>query len=630
MATETDNASLLLYRVGPVLCCAPSLPVLAIITPPDLTRPPGTTPAAPGIFRHAGRIVRGIDLRIRFGVDEADRRHPGRTVVCDLATGSVGFWVDEIIEVIPRPEQGWGPLPALLPRGIFSRTLLLKKRIHLYAEFAALLRLPEQGYLRAYIEELQAHNQDHNQDATRQATRPSPAARTASAASAERRPPPIGTSAAMAPTPTAAVISDRTTAHQQTQTPGSSFSGSVGKARGEDQRPPRHTPAIPTAHAASVARATDHSRKSVDDIGKGSSNVTPRVVSPSPPQATARAATPQTERSKSRDTSRTKKPDHPPLSRTRATPARHTLNTLHVERPTPSAPAPMVNSQHPVASTPAASSHAGTWLLGVVLLCLVTGIGGLVWIYQHPARDDTQHTHLTAQHALQLDVQESTPAPTTTPEPEPDSLSTHEPVAPLNVTPDSDTDRDPPPTGVTVADTLIDTRHAVAPPTPASEPVSEGQVSIEKDQLGITIVIDTEPDTALFRTHTETPLPNPQPESAESNQASEETQTLPTDDETRLDTKHTSVQPKTNTPVSEPEPTANPNIMTTRDEQITHIVVKGDTLWHIAIRYVNDPYRYPELARLSNIHNPDLIYPGDRVRIIKRVKQRVTSPRATP
>ena len=50
--------------------------------------------------------------------------------------------------------------------------------------------------------------------------------------------------------------------------------------------------------------------------------------------------------------------------------------------------------------------------------------------------------------------------------------------------------------------------------------------------------------------------------------------------------------------------------------EIIHIVVKGDTLWHIAEFYIKDPYRYPELAKLSSIKNPDLIYPGDKVRII--------------
>jgi len=48
---------------------------------------------------------------------------------------------------------------------------------------------------------------------------------------------------------------------------------------------------------------------------------------------------------------------------------------------------------------------------------------------------------------------------------------------------------------------------------------------------------------------------------------------------------------------------------------ITHVVVKGDTLWDIAETYVKDPFRYPELAELSKIKNPDLIYPYELVRI---------------
>jgi hypothetical protein len=42
----------------------------------------------------------------------------------------------------------------------------------------------------------------------------------------------------------------------------------------------------------------------------------------------------------------------------------------------------------------------------------------------------------------------------------------------------------------------------------------------------------------------------------------------------------------------------------------THTVVEGDTLWAIAKRYLGDGSRYPEIAQLNNIENPDLIYPG--------------------
>ena len=52
--------------------------------------------------------------------------------------------------------------------------------------------------------------------------------------------------------------------------------------------------------------------------------------------------------------------------------------------------------------------------------------------------------------------------------------------------------------------------------------------------------------------------------------------------------------------------------------EITHVVVAGDTLWDIAAHYLGDPFQYPALARLSRIHDPDLIYPGDIIRIIPK------------
>jgi chemotaxis signal transduction protein len=44
-------------------------------------------------------------------------------------------------------------------------------------------------------------------------------------------------------------------------------------------------------------------------------------------------------------------------------------------------------------------------------------------------------------------------------------------------------------------------------------------------------------------------------------------------------------------------------------------VVKGDTLWHIARRFTGNPFNYPRIARDSDIKNPDLIFPGQKVLI---------------
>ena len=59
----------------------------------------------------------------------------------------------------------------------------------------------------------------------------------------------------------------------------------------------------------------------------------------------------------------------------------------------------------------------------------------------------------------------------------------------------------------------------------------------------------------------------------------------------------------------------------TGENEHSHIVMKNDTLWEIAKRYLDDPFRYLELAERSRINNPDRIYPGDVVRIINKNKQ---------
>ncbi len=42
----------------------------------------------------------------------------------------------------------------------------------------------------------------------------------------------------------------------------------------------------------------------------------------------------------------------------------------------------------------------------------------------------------------------------------------------------------------------------------------------------------------------------------------------------------------------------------------TYTVVSGDTLWAIAEKFLGDGNRYPEIAKLNNIPNPDLINVG--------------------
>lgn len=48
-----------------------------------------------------------------------------------------------------------------------------------------------------------------------------------------------------------------------------------------------------------------------------------------------------------------------------------------------------------------------------------------------------------------------------------------------------------------------------------------------------------------------------------------------------------------------------------------YVIQKGDTLWAIATRYLGTGNRYPEIfeANREVIKDPDLIYPGQKIRI---------------
>ncbi|AZK48788.1 LysM peptidoglycan-binding domain-containing protein [Paenibacillus lentus] len=47
----------------------------------------------------------------------------------------------------------------------------------------------------------------------------------------------------------------------------------------------------------------------------------------------------------------------------------------------------------------------------------------------------------------------------------------------------------------------------------------------------------------------------------------------------------------------------------------THVVVKGETLWSICKKYLGNGAKYPEIAKLNGIKNPNIIHVGQVIRL---------------
>ena len=597
MAQLADNNALLIYRIGPVLCCAPTLPIETLIPPPALTRPPGSSASQPGIFRHDGKLVRLTNLRQLFGVETQDRSQPGQIIICQLNDRYIGLLVDDVIDVITTPANGWGALSASLSGGVFSKSLLLEGRIHLYTEFEKLLQVRHTGFLKPWIEHLhkkeKASLKEHAQPrnvasattlAQQQSIDSSPLPAEAMATTATHTAIPASSdshtksTAKQIPAPP----SNDSLTDNKTEQPKTSRTASQACNNTDDSQvilPHKLHEPVNQQKQTSTDSHVRAEKTFINNRAPASS----QTATLTPPHATTHADSARSTPTANRISAK-KAPADKAIGFPRK-PARASALPL---TPCSDNPRDVIQSTTTISAD---KKFSGWFMFSLILISLglVTAFTYL-WLDQAIPPDKISTGKIptisvTAEKPVltmpEIEEQNIAPPPTA------DRLSNPAPSSQLGTT---DITSETVPRDKTALLSVIQnplTQHTEGAYHAAIEPRSK-----EPGNNEITIILSAPASDKVIRS--EADLTQREPAASEATA------------DTHSSTNDTTIAPPT--------------------QQIVHTVVRGDTLWHIAQRYIHNPYRYPELARLNKIRNPDLIYPGDRVRIIRIYQKRSPTP----
>ncbi len=602
-----DTNALLLYRVGPVLMCSPTLQVESVIVPPAISRVSASSDAEPGMFKSMYGMVRVVDLRVRFGVDASQHKQPGQVIIVEVTGGHAGFWVDEIEDVIAFPQTGWSQVPSHVPGSVFSRALMQEDVIRLYAEFDRLDGFKASGYLREHILSLQQEAQKEQTALTDNDNSPAPT-QSVQSQSAPSQSTPSYTAAATpvdAPSKTDAQLNSRSdqansaisaSSHLPVNSPEKAAEKSVAmhnndaQYAADNQSVSTHKTSVVSAHALNHPSAANGVAQTRQKTAQQAQH------QPAPIQARQKADRKAVSSARSADS---------------ITPLKNKIKRADDD-----------GLKIQTASPAAESEQAGTgWLWWFVPLLLLF-IALLMFIQNSRFLQWAGAPDETSVLQTRVDLQQDTVVFQTEKTFNNDAMSYTSPAPSIDISSNAEAAIKESP-AAQIADDLSDV------------------IYIEPDSGDLTITVNDyeEDDVVESESSVNTSAQKQMTAQAEPDSKQKPLQTMPQQEREaeiadteamQADPEHQAASAKN--AEHEAEHDAG-NVSSVAAEgadktasktsrRLQHIVVKGDTLWSITGRYINKPWRYPEIARLSNIDNPHRIYPGQRVMIVLNYKNR--------
>lgn len=111
---DSDLLQLVTFRVGTEEFAIPILSVQEINRMMQITRVPQSPPFVEGVINLRGKIIPVVDLRRRFGLEQATNSNDTRIIVVEVGGRVIGFTVDRVNEVLRIEENIVEPPPAMV------------------------------------------------------------------------------------------------------------------------------------------------------------------------------------------------------------------------------------------------------------------------------------------------------------------------------------------------------------------------------------------------------------------------------------------------------------------------------------------------------------------------------------
>ena len=556
IADTHQEDSLLSFSVGPYFFCVPAVDVASIITPPTIHSIPLSPNSIAGMFPHRGDVAVVVSLRSKFGLPDHQDMASGQLILSNLGSGLKAFWVDEVLETSATEHMEWRPASQIMRCECFEQFALRESEVFLYTTFERLFAASD-SELAALLKQVASDNQSSESGVAEDASDNDNKKSLDSLLAGD------GVDEARLETTgsnEASIEQENKAASKATGSPGTSANTVHAGKHYQQTRPLRSSGTNDNAPAGT--RATRASA-GFSKPGTGSYQ-TKRTVKPASPYSGHHVSQQE--------------------NRYNSNKAAPTYNSSY-QRSTADNYSFSSQSSRQDTIEQAGSNNSAVYLF---MLAILVAIPLLLWWLWPEKNTNNAPRDTVIDSRIEPDsiyAVKETVYPTKTFST--DSLSVNSDSA---QTPDPEylTTKDAEPEGLTIK-----------PDT------GTGYMQQQASEINQAQEDTTYPDARsgrIYQLESENfsiSVERPGNDAVSSKQG---------ESESRAEENESSAGPKAEETIALPS-----------YEEFTHVVVKGDTLWHIAIRYLGNPYYYPKLAKLSLIKNPDLIYPGDVVRITRKI-----------